>query len=128
MLHEELINCMKRGNFCTVLSQAFDGSFRQKNFPVGNKFPDDMLINICKILKFSASQISVFALALMQSIYKNLAQEALRLLRLKLPEIESFNDIHDDILHSLVIFVTTSEVKIYIIPLKYIHNAKIYFF
>ena len=110
---------MKRANFATILCQAFDGGSRQKLLQQGNKLPDDMLLNICKTLKLSTAQTSAFAYALIQSPYRMLSQEALKLFKSKLPEFGSFNDLHEDVLHGLVLYVTTSEVeRVKIYPLK----------
>eukprot|EP01041_Mallomonas_annulata_P009060 gene9060-18769_t len=109
ILQDEILRCMKKANFATILCQAFDGGSRQKLLQQGNKLPEDMLLNICKTLKLSTAQTLAFAFALIQSPYRSLNQEALKLLKAKLPEIVSFENMHEDILHGLVQYVTTSE-------------------
>ena len=103
---------MKKPNFASIVCQAFAGSSRQKLLlQQGNKLPDDTLSNICKTLKLSTAQTSAFAFALMQSPYRMLAVDASKLLKSKLPEVGSFNDLHEDVLHGLAHFVTSTEVS-----------------
>eukprot|EP01041_Mallomonas_annulata_P006467 gene6467-13061_t len=109
ILQEEVLRCTKKANFATILCQAFDGGSRQTLLQQGNKIPEDMLLNICKTLNLSTSQTLAFAFALIQSPYQSLNQEALKLIKIKLPEIVSFDNIYEDILNELVQYVTTSK-------------------
>ena len=112
-MQDEILRIFKSQNCTSILCLALEGGSRQKGLQQGSRLPDDTISNICKTLKLSALQTVAFAFAISKSQYKVLAQDAIKLLRSKLPEISigtDFNEVHNDIIHNLSILVASSEV------------------
>jgi len=112
MLQEEILKSFQRSNFVSTICQSIEGGNRQKVLQQGGKLADDFLLNVTKTLKFSPMKTCTFAYALAQSQYKSVVQDSIRILKSKLPEVTDTEDIPEDLLHSLLNFILSTEVSI----------------
>jgi CCR4-NOT transcription complex subunit 1 len=97
-------------NFTSIICAVYEGGNRQKIFQHDSRIPDEISpSNIAKTLKLSPSQTVAFAFALMQSQYRSVVIDAKNLMKSKLPEITSFNDIQEHVVHAIAHAVSTSE-------------------
>jgi len=111
LLQQEILRSMRGPNFISAICQSFECVSRQRLSQQGNRFQDDMLGLICKLLKLSTTQTCALSFALTQSPVRSLSHEAFKLFKAKLPDVDSFNDLHEDVLHHLVHYLTTTEVR-----------------
>jgi CCR4-NOT transcription complex subunit 1 len=109
VLREEVFRALKRPNFVSILVQSFEGGAREKMLQMGAQVPDYFLGGFCKSLGLSPSQSAVVAFALMHSQYRSLVQEALKLLKAKIPEMTSVSDVTEEAVQGLTRFVVNNE-------------------
>lgn len=109
VLHEEVQKALKKPNFVSIICQAFEGGTREKMLQMGAEVPSFFLSGFCRALNLSASQSSVVAFSLMHSQYRSLVQEALKLLKSKIPEMTSVSDVSEEALQGLTRFVVNNE-------------------
>ncbi len=113
LLSEEIINLFRKTNGSTQICQAFEGGLRQRVIQQGQKLPDDLIVNVCRSLKFSLGNCLSLAICLSHSQVRSFVNEANRILKQKFLEISSVNnlvDINEDILIALIGYVQSSEV------------------
>jgi hypothetical protein len=84
---------------------------RERVFKQGAALPEGFVLNMARALKLSSSQGSVVGLALAHSQYRALAQDGLRLLQQRLPEIASVADIPEEAVQGLLHFLVSSDVS-----------------
>jgi len=89
----------------SIICKAFDSGNRQKAVQQGSKLADDYLSSIFGPMIMSASQLCCLNYALAQSNTKTFSAEALSILKLRLVDIDTLNDIPDDILSGFLNFV-----------------------
>jgi hypothetical protein len=90
-----------------------EGGNRRQSLQQGAKLPEDFLGTICRTLKLSPVQTIAVAYAISRSQYRSLAQDAVKLLRSRLPEIGAsspLGELSEDILHGLALLASSSEV------------------
>ena len=81
---------------------------------MGGKLPDEYLLILSKTLKLSSAQSVMLGVALAQSSSRALVIDALRFLRMKLPELNSPSalvDLSDDLIQGIYRFISKSEVR-----------------
>ena len=89
----------------SIICKAFDSGNRQKAVQQGSKLADDYLSSIFGPMIMSASQLCCLNYALAQSSTKTFSAEALSILKLRLVDIDTLNDIPDDIVSGFLNFV-----------------------
>jgi hypothetical protein len=93
---------------------AFENGVRQEMFKQGSKILETLPSNVCTMLNFSAAECVTLAYCLTQSQYRIFAADSFRILKIKCPEINSFEsvaNIHPDVLSAIAQYVYNSEVS-----------------
>lgn len=102
---------MKEPNFSSYICQAFESYSNEKRTPQQPKIADDIISNVCKTLKLSELQTVAVAFALIEWP----SADAIKFLKAKLPEIAletSLEEVHNDLLHGLYLFISLSDVSV----------------
>lgn len=105
LLIEEIVNCLKKNNCATQLCASFEGGSRQKLIMQNQKLPDEFLINVCSTLKLRTSVAVSLAFCLCKSQVRSFVIDALKIIRVKLPELNNNNvisEMNEDIVIGLV--------------------------
>lgn len=113
-LKEEISNCFKQNNCVNQLCISFEGGRRQELNQKGGLGLEHYISNICNILGFSSGEWVALAFCLVQSKYAVFASESFRILKLKLPEIQSVENLKgvgEVIWIGLSQYIRASEVK-----------------
>lgn len=112
VLRDEITHCYSIPNFPSILCQSVEGGNRHSILQMGGKLPDEFLLVLCKSLKLSSAQGVMLGVALAQSSSRALAIDALRLVRMKLPELNSpgtLADLSDELIQGIYRFISKSE-------------------
>ena len=110
-LHDEIAKILHAPNFVTSMCQIYEGGNRQVVLQSEGRLPDELSpLNLCNALKLTPSQSVAFAYSLSQSQYQSVVAEAKSLMKSKLVEVTSFNDLSEGTVHAIVHFISTSEV------------------
>jgi hypothetical protein len=113
LLHQEIINCLKKPNHASLLCQAFESGNRYLFLQQGNKILEEYVSNICKILKLSPGHCVSLAESLTHSQHRQFALDSYRILTIKLPEVMpsgSLIDISEESLLGILQLLSSSEV------------------
>eukprot|EP00602_Paraphysomonas_sp_CaronLab_P009030 CAMPEP_0185024952 /NCGR_PEP_ID=MMETSP1103-20130426/8098_1 /TAXON_ID=36769 /ORGANISM="Paraphysomonas bandaiensis, Strain Caron Lab Isolate" /LENGTH=2202 /DNA_ID=CAMNT_0027558051 /DNA_START=281 /DNA_END=6889 /DNA_ORIENTATION=- len=109
-LHDEIAKILHAPNFVTSMCQIYEGGNRQVVLQSEGRLPDELSpLNLCNALKLTPSQSVAFAYSLSQSQYQSVVAEAKSLMKSKLVEVTSFNDLSEGTVHAIVHFISTSE-------------------
>lgn len=84
-------------------------------FKQGSKILETLPSNLCALLNLSAAECVTLAYCLTQSQYRIFAGDAFRILKIKCPEINSFEsvaNIHIEVLSAIGQYVYNSEVRV----------------
>lgn len=113
-LKDELIGCFRRQNCISQICAAFENGNRQEMFKQGSKILETLPSTLCTVLNFTAAECVTLAFCLTQSQYRIFAGDSFRVLKIKCPEVNSFEsvaNIHPDVLSALGQYVFSSEVS-----------------
>jgi CCR4-NOT transcription complex subunit 1 len=95
------------------MCHAVESGARQVSLQQGGRLYEDYLNVLTRSLKLSSGLSVIIGFSLAQSQFKSLSQDAIRFLRVKLPELNSLtaiSDMSEDILQQIYHFITTCEV------------------
>jgi hypothetical protein len=97
----------------SIMCHAVESGARQVSLQQGGRLYEDYLNVLTRSLKLSSGLSVIIGFSLAQSQFKSLSQDAIRFLRVKLPELNSLtaiSDMSEDILQQIYHFITTCEV------------------
>jgi hypothetical protein len=110
-LRDEIVHIFQIPNFTTLLCQIFEGGKRSNALKSGHRLPEEWALqNMNRVLRLSPSQCIALAFALMHSNHHQLVNDARALMKAKLVEVTTFNDLNDDVIHAIVHLLSTTEV------------------
>ena len=94
-------HCMESGNRAAVLNEI-------------HRLPEEYIYDIIRTLQFTPIQALAFMWALTKSSLRNVALQALDMLRKKLPEIENAADVPEELLQQILLTVVLTPVSVYV--------------
>jgi hypothetical protein len=100
-------------NVASIMCHAVESGSRQVTLQQGGRLFEDYITVLCRSLKLSSGISVIIGYSLAQSQYKSMSQDAIRFLRLRLPELNSLtsiSDMNEEILQQIYHFITTCEV------------------